>query len=175
MVIVEQSVEWELPRETEVLGESLPQCHFVRNKSHMTCAVAVGSRRITAWAMARLYVEQLLSQCSEPFTFLRIYLCLRIAWQPHRWSQHYDLFVSFRLPCTALNCDRLSLYIAAYALYRTVTRKEGSRIRASVLGCPRQPIGFLSIPGEGPRLFDRMRGARRSVDVITPSSDPSTI
>jgi hypothetical protein len=36
MMIVEQSVVWELAGETEVLGETLPQCHFVRHKSHVT-------------------------------------------------------------------------------------------------------------------------------------------
>jgi hypothetical protein len=35
MMNVEQSVEWELAEETEVLGENLPHCHFLHNKSHM--------------------------------------------------------------------------------------------------------------------------------------------
>jgi hypothetical protein len=58
-VIVEQLVEWRLAGETEVLGENLPQRHFVHHKSHMTRpwlepqAGAVGSQRLTAWAMAR--------------------------------------------------------------------------------------------------------------------------
>jgi hypothetical protein len=35
MLSVEQPVEW-LARETEVIGENLPQCSFVHHKSHMT-------------------------------------------------------------------------------------------------------------------------------------------
>jgi hypothetical protein len=35
-VIVDQLVEWRLPGGTEVLGENLPQRHFVHYKSHMT-------------------------------------------------------------------------------------------------------------------------------------------
>jgi hypothetical protein len=36
MVIVEKLVEWRLAGETEVLGENLPQRHFVRHKPHLT-------------------------------------------------------------------------------------------------------------------------------------------
>jgi hypothetical protein len=36
LMSVEQSVEWELAGETEVLGENLSQCHFVNHKSHLT-------------------------------------------------------------------------------------------------------------------------------------------
>jgi hypothetical protein len=35
MMSVKQSVDWELAGETEVLGENLPQWHFVHHKSHM--------------------------------------------------------------------------------------------------------------------------------------------
>jgi hypothetical protein len=36
MMNVEQSVEYELEGETEILGENLPVCHFIHHKSRMT-------------------------------------------------------------------------------------------------------------------------------------------
>jgi hypothetical protein len=35
MMNVEHSVEWEFAGETEVLGENLPQRHFVHHKFHL--------------------------------------------------------------------------------------------------------------------------------------------
>jgi hypothetical protein len=70
MMNVEQSVEWELAGETGVLREILSHWHFVHHKSHMTRArtraAAVGSRRLTAWAMAlpvELINQQYDSKC----------------------------------------------------------------------------------------------------------------
>jgi hypothetical protein len=34
-----------IDKETEVLGENLPQCHFVHHKSHMFCQGANPGRR----------------------------------------------------------------------------------------------------------------------------------
>jgi hypothetical protein len=56
MMIVEQSVKWELAGETEVLAESLLQCHFVHHKSHMIWPrLESGPPRWGAggWSMAR--------------------------------------------------------------------------------------------------------------------------
>jgi hypothetical protein len=51
MMIMEQSVESELARETEILRENLPQCHFVHHKSHLiwaqTLANTVGKQQLT--------------------------------------------------------------------------------------------------------------------------------
>jgi hypothetical protein len=51
-MIVEQLVEWRLAGDTEVLGENLPQRHYVHHKSHMTRPgleprdAAVGSQQV---------------------------------------------------------------------------------------------------------------------------------
>jgi hypothetical protein len=58
MMSVEQSVEWELAGETEVLGKPAPvplcppQIPHDQTRAR-TRAAAVGSQRLTAWAMAR--------------------------------------------------------------------------------------------------------------------------
>jgi hypothetical protein len=36
IISVEQSVEWELARETEVRRENQPQCNFILHKSYTT-------------------------------------------------------------------------------------------------------------------------------------------
>jgi hypothetical protein len=51
--------EMKLTGQTEILGEKLPQCHFLHYKTHMTTwyrtrAAEMGSRRLTASAKARL-------------------------------------------------------------------------------------------------------------------------
>jgi hypothetical protein len=61
IMMMEKLVEW-LTRDTEVLGQNLPQFRFVDHKPHMpaqkrTRAAAVGSQRLTAWATARPYAN----------------------------------------------------------------------------------------------------------------------
>jgi hypothetical protein len=57
LISMHHFVEWEFAGETEVLGQNLPQCHFVHHKSHMTWdqtrTTVMGSRRLTAWAVER--------------------------------------------------------------------------------------------------------------------------
>jgi hypothetical protein len=70
IMMMEKLVEW-LAGETELLGENLPQCHFVHHKPHMVPGreprpAAVGSQRLTAWATAR----PLLCLCYQGYDFL---------------------------------------------------------------------------------------------------------
>jgi hypothetical protein len=53
-VIVEKLVEWRLAGETEVLGENLPQRHFVHHNSHMTRPGSNPGRRDGKLATNRL-------------------------------------------------------------------------------------------------------------------------
>jgi hypothetical protein len=58
-MMMEKLVEWWVAGETEVLGETPPQCRFVHHKPHVPArtrirAAAVGSQqRLTAWVTAR--------------------------------------------------------------------------------------------------------------------------
>jgi hypothetical protein len=70
--------EWQ--GETEVLGENLPQSHFVHHKSHTrprvwTRAAIVGSQRLTAWAMAR--PDTKFSPCGRSSVQLEVDHCER--------------------------------------------------------------------------------------------------
>jgi hypothetical protein len=91
MMSVEQSVEWELARETEVLGENLPQCHFVQHKSHMTWArtraVTVGSRRLTARSMAWTPPFTWYESLWEFWMFTHLVLFWMLSW---KWMRHKE-------------------------------------------------------------------------------------
>jgi hypothetical protein len=65
---VEQSVEF-LARETEVLGEDVPQCGFVHHKSHMTAGSNSGRRGGEAATnrLSHSTASQQLPSCNSSF------------------------------------------------------------------------------------------------------------
>jgi hypothetical protein len=138
---VEQSVEWELAGDTEVIGENLPQ-----HKSHLTWArtraAAVGSRRLTSWAVARPCVHdtKMLSIRSVlPFQVVRsTFFCL---------LSHFILHISF-IYISISSSHSLSLFLQLSSFLHkkhcclsrdvrpetTVHPSRGGRVVALVLG-----------------------------------------
>jgi hypothetical protein len=67
MMILEHSVEW-LAKEVEVLGENLPQCHFVHYKSHVIWHELEPVRRSRKPATNRLSYDTANSTRMEKWT-----------------------------------------------------------------------------------------------------------
>jgi hypothetical protein len=105
IVMMEKLVEWTvLAGETEVLGETLPQLHFVHHKSHCQTrararAATVGSQRLTASAMARPTPFGLpcilILVCSRLVCYVR-HLYLRDT-RFESWTCHHVLWLRFIL------------------------------------------------------------------------------
>jgi hypothetical protein len=106
------SIWWnELAGETEVLGENLPRHHFVHHKSHLTRPglepgpPAVGSQRLTAWAVARpsllcysgiLQVPQLCTLSAViPIAVFSCFLHPFVSTKAHCLFYHFILYLEF--------------------------------------------------------------------------------
>jgi hypothetical protein len=94
MMNVKQSVEWELARETEVLGENVPQCHFLNLKSRIIWLGLEPDRRGVkpatyhlSYGTTTFYLSIYLSMALQPFigpsplfSFLFFYTVGRTPW-----------------------------------------------------------------------------------------------
>jgi hypothetical protein len=109
MMSVEQSVEW-LTRETEILGEYLPQWSFVHHKSHMTwpmlkpgpphftvLLIAQSVRKIYFWDAKSFPPNKII-----PWTLQDVYVYFRVyksQIQLHTWgSKIHSYIVIFKMP-----------------------------------------------------------------------------
>jgi hypothetical protein len=81
--------EMRIGRRNRSTRRNLPQCHFVRHKSHMTLpgieilAAALRSRRLSAWAMTRSLANVSFMRLISSFTILSI--------QNHNTIRQYTL------------------------------------------------------------------------------------
>jgi hypothetical protein len=84
MTAVEQSVEWDLAGETEVLGEYLPKCHFVHHKSHMIYLGRRGGKPATNRLSYGTAFHELLTETnSDKHSF---------SWESHSLSAGQEIF-----------------------------------------------------------------------------------
>jgi hypothetical protein len=76
MKSAKQSVEWELSGETEVLGETLPQC--VRHKSHMPWTRPAMEHKAALFSRISVFIRRQESSCA-PFLVVSIRLFVHLS------------------------------------------------------------------------------------------------